>query len=120
MYICDLFGKTNDLHQQWRLNELETPLQSFQDLHRYYCLSNHFLRDRGDNQIRQRDHNRSVCKVFMILQSYFLKTLLQLRSIIDLLKITLPQFYVDILNYWNDFKMYDNETIEQKILKECL
>ena len=37
------------------------------------------------------------------------------------LKITLPQFYVrDILYCWNEIRLYDNVSIELKILKECL
>ena len=47
-------------------------------------------------------------------------TLLQLRICIEFLEITLPQFYVDILNCWNEFRMYDNVSIEPKIFKECL
>ena len=47
-------------------------------------------------------------------------TLLQLRICIEFLEITLPQFYVNILNCWNEFRMYDNVSIEPKIFKECL
>ena len=43
-----------------------------------------------------------------------------MRICIEFLEITLPQFYVDILNCWNEFRMYDNVSIEPKIFKECL
>ena len=47
-------------------------------------------------------------------------TLLQLRICIEFLEITLPQFYVDILSCWNEFRIYDNVIIEPKIFKECI